>query len=128
MLRFPANSPVDDWGVPAPCAAQLRQHPGGRTNKFCRGRRASPPANLDSKRARGWNVAAEGAHRPNWRVGPTAMSSSSPSERDCAGSGPAPDEFKLFEQSCKSKWLLQKKRNWGGVLLRDALRRIPTCG
>src|SRR5216683_6526412 len=29
-------------------------------------------------------------------------------ERDCAGSGSAPDEFKLFKESCKPKWFLQK--------------------
>src|SRR5216684_7225304 len=35
-------------------------------------------------------------------------------ERDCAGSGSAPDEFKLFEKS--AKWFLHKESGLGGAL------------
>src|SRR6266704_6663617 len=37
-------------------------------------------------------------------------------ERDCAGSGSAPDEFKLFKESCKPKWFLRKETELGGAL------------
>src|ERR1700674_3362225 len=36
-------------------------------------------------------------------------------KRDCAGSGSAPDEFKLFKKSCKLKWSLWKESGLGGA-------------
>src|SRR2546426_11003025 len=36
-------------------------------------------------------------------------------KRDCAGSGSAPDEFKLFKKSVKLKWSLWKKSELGGA-------------
>src|SRR5882724_1561180 len=46
-------------------------------------------------------------------------------------SGPIPDEFKLFEQSCKTKGLQQKRGVGRNSFLRNrsprSLRRIRTC-
>src|SRR5437879_1386912 len=36
-------------------------------------------------------------------------------KKDCAGSGSAPDEFKLFEKSCKRKWSLWNESALGGA-------------